>query len=269
MLQVRNVSCGYGKKGVVQGVSFKVEEGEFVCVLGPNGSGKTTLLKCILGLLTPTAGAILLGGKNVHQMSSAELARNMGYIPQAHTPPFPFTVRDVVMMGRTAHLSGLAMPDHKDEKIAVASLEEMNIAHLQDKKYTQISGGERQLVIIARALAQNPGILIMDEPTSSLDFGNQHTVLECMRHLSQKGMSILMVTHDPDHAFFCASKVVMIKKGQIIKVGSPTEVIAEESMQNIYNTEVKIEQINLSGDRSIRVCVPVPDHLSKAVRLGA
>ncbi len=267
MLEVRNVSCTYGKKQVVHNLSFNVEAGEFVCVLGPNGSGKTTLLKSILGLISPSSGFILLGGENIHNMSAAELAKNMGYIPQAHTPPFPFKVLDVVLMGRTAHLSRLGMPGEEDEKIALASLDELNIGYLKDKKYTQISGGERQLVIIARALAQRPQILIMDEPTSSLDFGNQHTVLECMRHLARKGMSIVMVTHNPDHALFCADKVVMIKNGHLIKTGSPDEAIVEETMQQIYETEVKISGISLSDQRSIRVCIPVPD--AAAFSLGA
>lgn len=267
MLEVRNVSCGYGKKEVVHNLSFDVGTGEFVCILGPNGSGKTTLLKSILGLLTPSSGCILLGGENIHHMSAAELAKNMGYIPQAHTPPFPFKVMDVVVMGRTAHLCRLSMPGKEDERIALACLEELNISYLKDKKYTQISGGERQLVIIARALAQRPQILIMDEPTSSLDFGNQHTVLECMRYLARKGMSIVMVTHNPDHALFCADKVVMIKNGQMIRMGTPDEVIVEETMQQIYETEVKISGISLSDQRNIRVCVPVPN--AEVLSLGA
>lgn len=259
MLEISNVTCAYGKKKVVRNVSFSVESGEFVCVLGPNGSGKTTLLKSILGLLSPTSGNIFLGRQDIHKMAAADLAKALGYIPQAHTPPFPFKVIDVVLMGRTAHLSRLAMPNEDDEKIALACLEELNISHLKNKRYTQISGGERQLVIIARALAQCPQILLMDEPTSSLDFGNQHIVLECMRQLSRKGMSIVMVTHNPDHALFCATKVVIMKNGQLINSGTPEETIVEESMQDIYKTEVKIGGIRLSDERTIRVCIPVPN----------
>lgn len=258
MLEIKHVSCGYGKKEIVHDISFKVEAGEFVCILGPNGSGKTTLLKSILGLLPPSSGSIFLGGRNIHRMSEAELGQGMGYIPQAHTPPFPFSVIDVVLMGRTPHLSTLSMPDKDDEKIALESLAELNIVHLKDMKYTKISGGERQLVLIARALAQRPKILVMDEPTSSLDFGNQHIVLEKLRQLSRKGMSILMVTHDPDHALYCASKVIMIKKGRLLKKGSPEETISEESMEDIYNTRVKIGRIRLPDGRIIPVCIPIP-----------
>lgn len=268
MLEVRNVSCGYGTKEIIHNVSFKVEDGEFVCILGPNGSGKTTLLKSILGLLSPSSGGVFLGEQNIHHLSAIALAKEMGYIPQAHTPPFPFKVKDVVLMGRTPHLSRLSLPAESDEKIAMESLAELNISHLKDKKYTQISGGERQLVIIARALTQRPKILVMDEPTSSLDFGNQHIVLEQMRRLSHKGMSILMVTHDPDHALYCASKVVMIKDGCLLKAGTPEETIVEESMQAIYNTEVKIDRIRLADERVIRVCIPIPA-VQEKVQLGA
>jgi ABC-type cobalamin/Fe3+-siderophores transport system ATPase subunit len=266
MLELKNVSCGYGKKEIVHDISFNVEPGEFVCILGPNGSGKTTLLKSILGLLPPSSGTILLEGRNIHRMSEAEIGQGMGYIPQAHTPPFPFTVMDVVLMGRTPHLSTLAMPNKDDEEIALSSLAELNITYLKDMKYTQISGGERQLVLIARALAQCPKILVMDEPTSSLDFGNQHIVLEKMRQLSHKGMSILMVTHDPDHALYCASKVIMIKKGRVLKEGSPEDTVSEENMEDIYNTRVKIGRIRLSDGRSIQVCIPVPAKVES--RLG-
>mgnify|MGYP000845581749 FL=1 len=258
MLEVKNVSFSYGQNEILHKVSFKVETGELLCVLGSNGCGKTTLLKNILGLLTPSSGSVLIDGENVQKLSQKKLAQVMGYIPQAHTPPFPFTVFDVVLMGRTAYLSSLALPDKKDEEIAYESLAKLNITHLKDKIYTKISGGERQLVLIARALAQQPKILIMDEPTSSLDFGKQNIVLEHIRLLAQKGIRILMVTHDPGHALFCADKVVTMKKGRLLKMGMPHDVISEESMRDMYDTEVKIDRIRLPDERTICVCVPVP-----------
>lgn len=267
MLELKNVSCGYGKRTVVQGVSFTVKAGEFVCILGPNGCGKTTLLKTVLGILHPFSGTIMLGGKNTSCMRESDLGKVIGYIPQVHTPPFPFSVLDVVLMGRAPHLSALAMPGKEDRRIALAALEELNIAHMRDQKYTRISGGERQLVLIARALAQQPKMLVMDEPTSSLDFGNQSIVLEKMGQLSRKGMSILMVTHNPDHALFCADKVVMMKEGAMVKKGLPEEVVSEESIQDIYNTRVKIECIRLADGRNIQVCVPIPSNREQ--RLGA
>lgn len=258
VLEVESVSYCYDQSRILHEISFMVEAGELVCVLGPNGCGKTTLLKNILGLLTPSSGFVRIDGKDVQKLSPKKLAQVMGYIPQAHNPPFPFKVFDVVLMGRTAHLSSLALPNKKDEEIAYESLAKLNITHLKDKIYTKLSGGERQLVLIARALAQQPKILIMDEPTISLDFGKQNVVLEHVRLLSQKGISILMVTHDPGHALFCADKVVTLKKGRLLKIGLPQDVISEDSMRDMYDTEVRIAKLKLPDERTICVCVPVP-----------
>ncbi len=267
MLEIKNVSCGYGKKEIVHDISFTVGRGQVVCILGPNGCGKTTLLKSILGILHPFSGTIVLEGRNISRMRESELGQALGYIPQAHTPPFPFTVLDVVLMGRTPHLSTLSLPKRQDKEIALAALNELNIAYLKDEKYTRISGGERQLVLIARALAQQPQMLVMDEPTSSLDFGNQYNVLEKISLLSRKGMCILMVTHNPDHALLCANKVVMMKDGKMLRKGLPEEIVSEELIQVIYQTKVKIEDIRLTDGRSIRVCVHVPFYSDQ--RLGA
>lgn len=261
MLEVDNVSYYYGRSRILHDVSFQVKTGELLCVLGPNGCGKTTLLKNILGLLTPTAGSVRIDGEDVQQLPPKRLAQVMGYIPQAHTPPFPFKVFDVVLMGRTAYLSSLAMPNKRDEDIAYESLAKLNIAHLMDKIYTKLSGGERQLVLIARSLAQQPKVLIMDEPTNSLDYGKQNVVLEHIRKLSQKGISILMVTHNPGHALFCADRVITLKEGRLTNIGLPQEVISEESMRDMYDTEVRIGRIKLPDGRLISVCVPVPNRL--------
>ena len=258
MLEIKNVSYSYGENKILVDVSFSVGVGEIVCVLGPNGCGKTTLLKNVLGLVKSSSGSIFIDGEEVQRLSPKKLAQVMGYIPQNHSPPFPYKVFDVVLTGRTSYLSNLSMPDKKDEEIAYNSLEKLNILHLKDKIYTKISGGERQLVLIARALAQQPKILIMDEPTSSLDFGKQNLVLEHVRKLTQKGISILMVTHDPAHALFCADKVITMKKGQILKIGNPQDVISEEMMKDIYETDVKIGKVKLPDERTICVCIPVP-----------
>lgn len=259
MLEVRNVSYSYGSSKVLHDISFKVEKGELMCVLGPNGCGKTTLLKNILGLLSPHDGTIWIDGQNVQKLSPKKLAQVMAYIPQEHTPPFPYKVSDVVLMGRTAYLSSnLSVPNKKDEEIAREALAKLNITYLKDKIYTQISGGERQLVLIARALTQQPKVLIMDEPTSSLDFGKQNVVLEHVRQLSKKGMSILMVTHDPGHALFCADQVVTLKKGHLLRIGTPQDVISEEAMKEMYDTQVKIGKIDITDERTISVCIPVP-----------
>ncbi len=256
-LQLQDLTCGYGSRPVISHVSLEVHPGEVLCLLGPNGSGKTTLFKTILGLLKPRHGRVLLDGADTGSWSPRELARVLGYIPQAHTPPFPFRVLDVVLMGRTAHLAAFASPSEEDLAIARQTLETLNIAHLQDRVYTEISGGERQLVLIARALAQQPRILIMDEPTSNLDFGNQLLVLSQVRRLAQMGLAVVMASHFPDHAFLYSSRALLLKKGMVFALGRPENTVTEESLQRLYGVEVKIIRARLPNGEETRVCVPV------------
>lgn len=256
MLEVRGLKCGYEKKEIVHGIDFDVREGEFVCVLGPNGCGKSTTLKTVLGLLAPFVGTIEMNGVSTVHMSEAERARHFAYIPQTHTPPFPFTVADVVILGRTPFVNKLANVSDDDMLVAYDCMERMGITDLAERPYTQLSGGQQQLVLIARALAQEPDLLVMDEPTASLDFGNQQLVLQQMRHLAGSGTSVLMVTHDPNHALFCAHRVIVMEAGQIIAEGAPGEVIDTASLQRIYHSNVKVLGVDLDGQRA-NVCVPV------------
>ncbi|MDO4786549.1 MAG: ABC transporter ATP-binding protein [Fretibacterium sp.] len=255
MLEVSGLCVGYGKEDVLRDVSFAVSGGEFVCVLGANGCGKTTLLKAILGLLRPSRGRVILSGEEVHRMDAGRLARSVAYIPQAHIPPFPFRVRDVVMMGRTPYLGYLARPTPKDRRIVDGVLDALELGGMADRTYTKLSGGQRQMVLVARALAQQPRLLVMDEPTASLDFGNQYAVLDRVRRLSEDGMGVLMVTHDPDHAFFCADVTLTMKDGRILELGPPERVIREDSMQCIYRTPVRISEVDMGGGTA-SVCVP-------------
>lgn len=257
MLQVHDLRAGYDKHEVIHSATFSVERGEFVCMLGANGCGKTTILKNVLGLAKPFSGSITMDGDSVLRMRERELARRVAYIPQAHTPPFPFTVADVVLMGRTPYINRLAVISEEDKAIALCALRRLAIEHLADRAYTQLSGGQRQLVIIARALAQKPDLLVMDEPTASLDFGNQHVVMAQMRKLADAGMGVLMVTHDPDHALFCADRVLVVQGGSITHDGAPGEVIDSECMQAIYGTDVVVAEVGRGRGRSVRVCVPV------------
>ncbi|WP_283117929.1 ABC transporter ATP-binding protein [Anaerotruncus colihominis] len=259
MIQVRDVEFSYGKQEVLKGISFCMEKGEFVCVLGANGCGKTTLLKSILAFLTPQHGQVLLYGKDIHQMDERERARKIAYIPQYHTPPFPFTVRDVVLMGRTPHLSRICRPTEKDCRIADESMERLGIAHYANKSYTALSGGQRQMVVIARALAQQPDLLIMDEPTASLDFGNQYLVLAQVKKLAREGMGVLMVTHNPDHAFYCADRIIAMEDGKILSMGDAGKVINEAVMKAIYHMPVKVRSVSLGEGLDATICIPVPD----------
>jgi len=256
-LDIINVSCGYGKSTIVKDISMSVESGEILCLLGPNGVGKTTFFKTILGFLKLQTGKILLDGQDINNWSKKKLAESIGYVPQAHTPPFPFSVIDVIIMGRTAHIGMFESPSKKDKEIAEESMNTLNITYLKDKIYTEISGGERQMVLIARALTQQPKILVMDEPTSNLDFGNQVKVLEEINKLSQKGLGIIMTSHFPDHAFLCCTKVALMQKNNIFTIGTVDEVVTEENLKMAYGVDVKITSaINNKGEK-VKSCVPM------------
>lgn len=257
MLEVRNLHTGYERE-IIKGVSFDIEPGTITCILGANGCGKTTLLKNIMCFIKPTSGTVRLDGKDVFTMSYTERARRIGYIPQAHVPPFPFSVMDVVMMGRFPYLSKMTKVTSHDEDVAQRVMKRLQIDHLMDRPYTELSGGQRQMVVIARALAQEPDLLVMDEPTNNLDFGNQYILLEQMNSLVENGeMSIVMVTHSPDQALFCADHVLIIKDGLIAADGTAEEVVTEGNMKDIYNTDVRISEIKVDRDRSVTACIAV------------
>lgn len=255
-LELRNLSCGYRERTVINSISFNINAGEVIGLLGANGCGKTTLIKTILGLLPVQGGEVLLDGKNIRNWTSAQIARVIGYIPQMHTPPFPFQVLDVVLMGRTAHIRPFASPAKKDVKIAEQALEMLNISYLQDRIYTEISGGERQLVLIARALAQEPRILIMDEPTASLDFGNQIKVLSHVRQLAGLNIAVLMSCHFPEHAFIYTSRAILLNEGTILHSGTPGETITSESLETLYGVEVDIVTVKNRMNQELQVCIP-------------
>jgi iron complex transport system ATP-binding protein len=190
MLEVSTLAFGFPGRTVGRDVSFSLRGGEVMCVLGPNGGGKTTLFRTLLGLLQKHAGSIVLGGVPVEKLSRSEIARRTGYVPQEHAGYFAFTVREFVLMGRTAHLGAFSVPARKDREVAQRALESLGISGLSERPITGISGGERQLALVARALAQEPRLLLLDEPTAGLDFGNQVRVLErasrsCFRATTQ------------------------------------------------------------------------------------
>ena len=259
LLEVNDLRCGYGKRKnaveIVHGVSFHLDANEFVCVIGANGCGKTTTLKAVMGLLPAMGGTVTVGGVDVHRMPERELARHFAYIPQAHTPPFPFSVADVVMMGRTPYVNKLARTTRHDRMVAYKALEMLGIEQFADEQYTQLSGGQQQMVLIARALTQQSDILVMDEPTASLDFGNQQLVLSRMRVLSQMGKAVIMVTHDPDHALFCADRVVVMERGLVIGEGTPDECITTEMLRRIYDTEARVLDVEVEPGRVERTCI--------------
>ncbi len=256
ILEINDASFGYSKKTILENISFKVGASEFLCLLGPNGVGKTTLFKSILGFIAVKGGEINLDGRSIKKWSRACLARVIGYVPQAHTTPFPYTVIDVVLMGRIAHLGPFSSPSRDDVKIAEESLERLGISHLKDKTYTEISGGERQMVIIARALTQKPQLLILDEPTSNLDYGNQVRVLLQIKKLAEDGIGVVMTSHFPNHAFLCSSKVALLNKNGF-EIGTADSLITEENMRETYGINVRITKLADNRGVDMKSCVPL------------
>ena len=251
-----NVTCGYKDLTVLSNVSFSIGSGEALCLLGPNGVGKTTLFRSMLGFLKPFGGTITLDGDDISTWSSRTLAKKIGYVPQNHTPPFAYPVVDVVTMGRLARISPISSPSGHDVDKARECLERLGISHLADKLYTQVSGGERQMVLIARALAQEPEVLVMDEPTASLDYGNQVKVLRQISNLVKEGISVIMTTHFPDHAFLCATKVGLITRDWV-RFGAPDEVVTEDSLKETYGVDVRIVKEHTCTCGTLKGCIPI------------
>jgi iron complex transport system ATP-binding protein len=255
-LEANRLDIGYRGRRVGADISLALQAGEVLCLLGPNGSGKTTLFKTLLGLLPAQGGQVLVDGSELGQRKRNEIARLVSYVPQAHAAFFPFTVLDVVLMGRTSHLGVFSSPSRHDREIARAAIGRMRLAELADSVYTRISGGERQLALIARALAQEGRIVVMDEPTANLDFGNQVRVMEHIQLLAKSGIGVLLSTHDPDQAFLCADRVAMLHGGHLVRLGTPDEVITAESLKQIYGVDVEVTRVPMEGGRERRVCIP-------------
>jgi iron complex transport system ATP-binding protein len=255
--EVQHADCGYGNTSILRNISLSIESGSILCLLGPNGVGKTTLFKSMLGFLKLKAGHVLIDGEDISTWPIKETAKTIGYVPQVHTPPFPFTVIDVVAMGRVAHMGLFGTPSEKDMEEADSALERLGVIAFRDKIYTEISGGERQMVLIARALAQHPKILIMDEPTSNLDFGNQIRVLTQIKALANDGLAVIMTSHFPDHAFLCSTEVGLLKRDSTLIVGQAEDVVTEENLRAAYGVDVRIIRQQIAGREWLKSCVPV------------
>jgi iron complex transport system ATP-binding protein len=258
MLTAENISFGYTPgSDLIHNLSFSISEGDIACLLGPNGAGKTTLLRCMLGISKINQGTIKLQGRPISGLSAAELSRHMAYVPQSATSVFPYRVLEMVVMGRNPHLGFAAVPSKQDLNIAAEALAQLGIAHLAGRGFGEISGGERQLTLIARALTQQVGLLIMDEPTSSLDYGNQVRILKIIDKLAKCGYTIIMTSHFPNHAFLTCNKVMMMKHGKITVMGDPEEVVTENSLSELYDTSVKIFRIEDETNKPVKVCLPL------------
>jgi iron complex transport system ATP-binding protein len=238
-IEGRDLTIGYPDRTVGSGLDVALSTGEVLALLGPNGGGKTTLLKTLLGLLKPKAGEVRLGDKPLDNYSIRERARVVAYVPQVHISTFAFTVETVVLMGRTAHGSLFSRPSGQDRAVAQAALERFGIAALANRPYTMISGGERQLVLLARALAQEPQFIVLDEPTASLDFGNQGKVMREIRALAKSGHGVLFTTHDPNHALRAADRAYLLREGARIADGPVATVLNREQLEALYRATVE------------------------------
>lgn len=258
---VENLSFAYDTHVVLNNVSFIAEENQFLSVLGPNGVGKTTLFRCILGLLKGYTGSITVDGQNMRNISAREMAKRIAYIPQSHYPSFNYTVFDMVLMGTTQQVSVVSTPGKKQMEQAEQALQRLGIEHLHNRSFNRISGGERQLTIIARALAQNAHVLILDEPTTNLDFGNQIKVLTQIKSLTHDGYTIIQSTHNPDQTFLFSDRVLALKDGIVLACGIPAEIVSSELMRTLYGVDIEVQSLY---DDAVRVCIP-----SVAIRMAS
>jgi iron complex transport system ATP-binding protein len=238
---------------LLDGVSLALASGRSLCLLGPNGTGKTTLLRCLLGLERPAAGRIEVNGRDRAHLSPAEAARAMAYVPQDSDAVFAFLAYDVVLMGRSPHLAFMASPTGEDRRLAMNAMERLDIAFLAERPFQELSGGERQLVLVARALAQGATILVMDEPFSGLDLGNQVRLVAVIRGLARQGYAVLLTTHEPDHAFAVGGDVALLKDGRLTGPASPEDLLDAASLGSLYGTPVDV--VRLANGQT--VCVPL------------
>lgn len=258
IFSVENLGCGYNGKAIVEDICFTMESGEVVCLLGPNGVGKTTFFRTVQGFLPAVSGRVFAGGHELRSLPRREIAKLIAYVPQAREQSFAYSVYDMILMGRAAFVKNFSSPGKRDHEICEEMLRRLSLEGLRDKLFNQISGGEQQLVLIARAMVQQPLIMMMDEPTSNLDFGNQVHVLRQISRLSQENkIGILMTTHSPEQALNCADKVVLFRKNKPVLVGTPEEILTEDILMDAYGVKVRFISAEDEDGTVLKSCIPV------------
>ncbi len=263
LVEANGISFKYQQPDIFRDISFAIEPGEVFCLLGPNGCGKSTLLDCVLGLQRPYEGEIRLNGTDIRHLAREQVARQVAYVPQHHEKAFPYTVLDMALMGRAAYISLFDSPSAEDVDAAKQALGLVGIEGLKDRCYTELSGGEVQLVMIARALTQKTPLMVMDEPTAHLDFKHELTIMEIVVKLVREtGLSVFMATHFPNHSFYFENsgintRVALMKEAKFIAVGQPSQVITEENLRRLYSVNTKIVSCRLDKDTELRQVVPV------------
>jgi len=255
-LRATDLTIGYGRLEVGSDIDVALTRGDILCLLGPNACGKTTLFRTLLGLIPPLAGRVELADTSITALARAEIARHVAYVPQAHAPTFPFEALEVVLMGRTARLKRFGQPGRADRETAMDALTRLGIADLARRDYSRLSGGQRQLVLIARALAQETAFVVLDEPTASLDFSNKALVLgeiaALARDARHAGQGIVMSTHDPDQAFALDARVLLMKDGRTYASGSTADTLTSGNLTAVFDLPIAVER-TASGHT---VCVP-------------
>lgn len=258
MLHVDNLSFSYSDGSqILNSISFQVEKGKMCGLFGPNGCGKTTLFKCCLKFLNHTGGTVHINNNNIEKISISQMARIVSYVPQEHKPPFPYLVKDVVLMGRTPHFSGFFSISKFNKQKVFEAMELIGICELANIPYNQLSGGQRQLVLIARAVAQNTPILFLDEPTSALDFSNQLKVMQILRKIADQGTTIIACTHDPNHVLWFCDSVVILDKLRFVCQGTPTEVLCNNVLDQVYENTCEVHQYNSTKMVLPRNIIPI------------
>lgn len=248
ILEVRNLHFSYeANRAVFHDVSFTLPQGEILTILGPNGAGKSTLLNCIANLCRPDSGAVLLDGKPLKNYSHRAIARMIGYVPQNHVPAYSYLVRDFVAMGRAPYLKTFQHPGPSDYRLVDEVLEEMGLAALAHRPYTNLSGGERQQASIARAIVQQPQIILLDEPTNHLDYGNQLKTLSMVKSLSAKGYSIIMTTHNPDHIMLLEGMVGILDRNGRFSSGCAADVLTQDALRALYHSDIHVAYVDQVG----------------------
>jgi len=251
LLDLQEITFSYGYKNniVLDSFSMEIESGTITAVLGPNGAGKTTLLHLLLGWLKPGVGNILLDNHALQSYTRRELSQWMALVPQSENIPYEYSVLEFVLFGRTPYLNPLEMPSEKDFSEASKALNMVGLAGFQDRLITRLSGGERQLILIARALTQKPRILLLDEPTAHLDLGNKNRVINLLKQLNQHGVTILLTTHEPDIASNIATHLILLNRGQVLQAGLFEKVFTSENLSSAYEIDVRV--FSLDGHRVV------------------
>ena len=255
LLKIDNIDFSYQSSKVLDDVTFEVKSGEFLGVMGPNGSGKTTLLRCVSNVLIPQVGTVLIDGKSIQKLSKKEIARNIGVVPQMSNIDFAFTVSELVLMGRAPYIKRFKSENTHDFEISEKAMRLTNILHLAERTFDELSGGEKQRVIIARALAQEPKILLLDELTVHLDISSQFEILNLVKNLSkQKERIVISVFHDLNLAAQYSDKLILLNNGKIISMGLPDEVLTPENIQKTYHTDVIIKRHPITNTPYVTPC---------------